>query len=154
MKRRYLVKNLWNDAQSSKNQSRYLNRKVFELDKEKDTLVYTDKVFDELIEIKRMNINKNFVSKNSNFLFHILNVGKRLIHFCDPNSDLYYLGLFLEVHISKVWNNLNILNTLKKMFNNLLSKKLILSKKIKEKLLFQYYCAYPKDFSKMFKSAA
>ncbi len=149
------IHHLWLDAgerSSLYNSTKYLEQVGDFLYHVKDPIDFSNRLFDAIELMDKKKVPKKDVAKNKHFVFHLLNWGAKLMQSFPKDSDLFYLGAFLEVKLPEMWTKFSFFKMMKKLFKKVCSGVIKFSKKVKEKIAFQYYLKYPDSYQDLFKA--
>ncbi|MAX66170.1 MAG: hypothetical protein QF441_05565 [Bacteriovoracaceae bacterium] len=123
---------------------------------------YIETICSGMIDLLKTGVPKNKILKHPLALSKILQLGEDIIEYSEKKSDLFYIGLFVEMKIASNWSHIPfyrlILNMLKKIIDKVSQLPRVLRHKIeqlvKEKNYPLYALYFVKDKSPSFKNSA
>jgi len=89
---------------------------------------------DGMIELIDLGIKKSDIIKHDLVLTKILRLGEDIVEYGEKNSDLFYLGVFIEVKISSNWFSRIFYQLIKQLLMSIVAKGEALSQNIKLKI--------------------
>ncbi len=95
---------------------------------------YVETICDGMMELIKMGIPKQKLLNHSIALTKILRLGEDIIEYGKKKSDIFYIGLFVDLKIAKEWFEFRFYSVIKNMLNLIYSKSKELPNELKVKI--------------------
>lgn len=147
MKYRYRIhfSNLWKDSSNSTIKhsmgsqmscsKKYIDDMCIQADLSDDLSSYLHCICSGMIRMIGLGVTKEQIKKHDLAFSKILHLGDDVINCSEHESDLYYIGLFIEIKTASSWFKLDFYKLIQNFLKKLVKKISMLSNEIKGKIL-------------------
>jgi hypothetical protein len=111
---------------------------------------YATSLCDGMVYLYSVGFRPSDIISHNLLLQKLLNLGRDLMEYSTEDSDVFYLGAFIDIKMTHSWKDLKFFKLLLSMLNKLQKMTHIFTSKIKLKIKQEYQLYYPDEFTKFF----
>ncbi|MBD64533.1 MAG: hypothetical protein CME62_04970 [Halobacteriovoraceae bacterium] len=149
-------KNLWLDKSNSDTESRpgeqFLDSLCAKIDETRGYEEYIHTLCEGMILLLQSKIGVETIKKHPDLMAKIKQLPQKIIHNSYDDSDLMFLGIFVELELPKSIFKLQFYQTIKKLLTKILDCGYHISKTMRQKLKILLRTQNPKRFRQLFQT--